>query len=157
MGFKIGSWYFLFSQNETDFQAKDEGVSPLVDFCSVIIYVLDANDHSPVFSRPYYGATVQEDLKSGAAILQVQATDADASELNSRVVYRIADGAIGKFTLHPETGILSLAPGASLDPDQTEPPTVLYRLEVSYFQVLFGLLWVFLSVDEMIVMSRSIK
>ncbi|CAG0889558.1 unnamed protein product [Cyprideis torosa] len=110
--------------------AQDGGDPPLVDFCTVIIYVLDENDHTPAFSRRYYAVTVPEDIPGGSELLRVSATDLDASPLNSRVAYRIAEGAIDKFTLNPDDGSLYLATGASLDPDITNPPTLHYSLLV---------------------------
>lgn len=61
---------------------------------------------------------------------QVVAFDEDGSEPNNRIVYRIESGALDKFVIDPESGILSVARGASLDPDQTDPRKTNYYLRV---------------------------
>lgn len=45
-------------------------------------------------------------------------------------MYRIQKGASDKFTIGAETGIISVAIGASLDPDLTQPRTTSYSLTV---------------------------
>ena len=49
---------------------------------------------------------------------------------NNDIVYRIERGAGDKFVISPDTGIISVAPGASLDPDLTDPKTNNYILTV---------------------------
>lgn len=60
----------------------------------------------------------------------MKASDDDASAPNNEVVYRIQSGAGDKFVIDPTSGILSVANGASLDPDLTEPRSLHYSLSV---------------------------
>lgn len=60
----------------------------------------------------------------------MKASDEDASSPNNQVVYRIQSGAGDKFVIDPTSGILSVANGASLDPDGTEPRTTHYSMVV---------------------------
>lgn len=46
------------------------------------------------------------------------------------MVYRIESGASDKFVISPETGALSVAQGASLDPDMSQPRRTKYSLRV---------------------------
>ena len=80
---------------------------------------------------------------------QVKATDRDGSSPNNNLVYRIQAGARDKFVIRcvqswqycdksqnlkshfsPETGMIAVSRGASLDPDLSQPPTTSYFLEV---------------------------
>lgn len=63
-------------------------------------------------------------------IFKVSAHDHDASSPNNEVVYRIQSGAGDKFVIDAASGIISVANGASLDPDLTEPRTQHYTLTV---------------------------
>lgn len=45
-------------------------------------------------------------------------------------MYRIESGASDKFVISPETGALSVAQGASLDPDMSQPRRTQYSLRV---------------------------
>lgn len=61
---------------------------------------------------------------------QVKAYDLDGSSPNNRIVYRIQSGASDKFVIDSETGVISIARGASLDPDLSTPPKLEYNLVV---------------------------
>ncbi|KAG0712809.1 Cadherin-23 [Chionoecetes opilio] len=61
---------------------------------------------------------------------QVFAEDLDGSAVNSKVVFRIQHGAQDKFVMDADTGVISVAQGAVLDPDRTEPRATTYVLEV---------------------------
>lgn len=54
----------------------------------------------------------------------------DGSSPNNQVLYRIQSGASDKFIIGAETGIISVAPGASLDPDLIHPRRMHYPLIV---------------------------
>lgn len=110
--------------------ASDAGVPSLSSQVAVVIYVQDINDHPPIFQRQFYEQTIPEDLVSGSPVLEVRAFDGDGSVANNRVVYRIQKGAGDKFVIGADSGIISVAPMASLDPDLTEFRTVKYSLVV---------------------------
>jgi hypothetical protein len=54
----------------------------------------------------------------------------DGSAPNNVIAYRIQSGARDKFVIDSTTGVVSVALGATLDPDQTHPRTVRYQLEI---------------------------
>ncbi|GAB0096475.1 Cadherin [Sergentomyia squamirostris] len=110
--------------------AKDGGIPSLSARVPVIIYLHDVNDHAPQFQHSQYRRSIPEDLPSGTSILEVKASDKDGSSPNNLVVYRIQKGASDKFVIGSDTGIISIAPGASLDPDLTNPKIDQYSLIV---------------------------
>jgi Cadherin domain len=61
---------------------------------------------------------------------QVSAYDLDGSSPNNAIVYRLVSGAGDKFVMDAESGSITVAPGANLDPDKTDPKTELYALKV---------------------------
>ena len=106
------------------------GDPPLFTDTQVVIYVHDVNDYAPVFSRLSYSVAVAENAAAESSILQVEALDMDGSAPNNVVAYRIQSGATDKFIIDSATGVVSIALGATLDPDQTHPRTVRYQLEI---------------------------
>lgn len=60
----------------------------------------------------------------------MQAFDLDGSSPNNRIVYRIQSGASDKFVIDAESGVISVARGASLDPDLSNPRKLHYTLIV---------------------------
>lgn len=112
-------------------QARDLGQPSLHSNVSVIIYVQDKNDHSPIFSETFYNASVREDIRPGDPIIQVHAFDHDGSLTNRRIVYRIKSGAQDKLIIQAEEGLISVAQGASLDPDLTNPKILFHLLKIA--------------------------
>lgn len=110
--------------------ASDGGMPSLTSIVPLTVYVQDVNDHPPMFQRNFYERTIPEDLASGSPVLEVKAHDGDGSAANNRVVYRIQKGASDKFVIGSDSGIISIAPMANLDPDLTEFRTVKYSLVV---------------------------
>ncbi|XP_062536316.1 cadherin-23 isoform X2 [Armigeres subalbatus] len=110
--------------------ASDGGVPILSTKVSVTIHVQDVNDHPPQFLHSTYMQSVPENLPSGSPILEVKAIDKDGSSPNNFIVYRIQSGASDKFVISPDTGVISVATGATLDPDMTDPKTTEYSLSV---------------------------
>lgn len=82
---------------------------------NVKIFVLNANDHIPVFERGYYTATIAEDLALGSPILTVSATDRDCGQDGicspGQLEYSVQKTEY--FTVDPDTGVIS--PARSLD------------------------------------------
>ncbi|XP_067141770.1 cadherin-23 isoform X2 [Centruroides vittatus] len=111
-------------------RAYDLGFPSLYNDVPVIIYIQDQNDHTPTFQRSFYSKSIQEDTPNGTSVLQVIAFDGDHSQSNSRIAYRIQSGAQDKFVINANTGVISVAQGANLDPDRTIPKTTFYLLEV---------------------------
>ena len=69
--------------------AYDGGVPAKSATATVVVTVLDSNDHSPVFDRPNYNVNVTENVAIGTTILRVHANDADIG-INSEIVYRFS-------------------------------------------------------------------
>ncbi|XP_049324673.1 protocadherin beta-7-like [Astyanax mexicanus] len=88
-----------------------DGGNPQRSGTAVIhITVLDANDNSPVFSRPLYKVTLVENSPLGTEVVTVSATDADEGA-NGAVLYefsRIADNAAQLFTIDKVTGQITV-------------------------------------------------
>jgi len=76
---------------------------------SVLVGVLDANDHDPVFSRPYYACHVTSSAVGRVPVCAVEATDLDEGE-NGRIVYFLLahddDDDGGVFRVDPRTGAI---------------------------------------------------
>lgn len=111
-------------------RARDSGIPMLSTVVPVLIYVQDVNDNPPIFQKNFYTKTVPEDLPGGSSVLQVLAIDRDGSAPNNAIVYRIQTGASDKFVINSETGVISVAHGANLDPDLTESKRLIYTLHV---------------------------
>ena len=69
--------------------AADGGSPPLTAELSVNVTILDANDNKPVFNKPYYNVTVNEDIAINTNFLNVSAKDADKDN-NGQVIYRLS-------------------------------------------------------------------
>ncbi|XP_030375877.1 cadherin-23 [Scaptodrosophila lebanonensis] len=111
-------------------RARDSGIPMLSTVVPVLIYVQDVNDNPPIFQQSFYAKTVPEDQPGDSSVLQVLAIDRDGSSPNNAVVYRIQKGASDKFIINSESGVISVAHGANLDPDFTENKRTLYTLTV---------------------------
>lgn len=112
-------------------QASDGGKPRLFSQVSVVINVQDENDFPPRFEMTSYEATITEELDGGTSILNVKAIDLDGSAPNNVVFYRILSGGSDKFVIGSDSGVISVASGASLDPDLTDPKKTNYLLTVA--------------------------
>ncbi|XP_044743020.1 cadherin-23, partial [Chrysoperla carnea] len=111
-------------------QGRDMGTPSLWSEVPLIVYLQDVNDHAPQFEKNFYNRTIPEDTPSGTSVLQVKAIDNDGSAPNNEIAYRIQNGAADKFVIGATNGVISIAKGASLDPDLTEPKRTHYSLKV---------------------------
>ncbi|XP_065338722.1 cadherin-23 isoform X2 [Cloeon dipterum] len=112
-------------------RAQDRGEpKPLYSEVSLTVYVQDVNDHAPRFEKLHYVTSIPEDFAGGSSVIQVNAYDMDGSPPNNAIAYRLMSGAGDKFVIDSETGSITVAHGASLDPDKTDPKTDLYALKV---------------------------
>jgi len=68
--------------------ACDGGQPHLTALLDVVVVIVDANDHAPVFDRSVYNATATEDCAVGTTVMLLSAEDEDAGE-NGRVVYSL--------------------------------------------------------------------
>ncbi|KAI8491046.1 hypothetical protein Bbelb_310870 [Branchiostoma belcheri] len=76
--------------------AHDLGNPPLTGTQTVTINILDYNDNAPVFLQSVYKFDVSEDIEVGGTIGNVSAIDADITEQNSDIRYKILNG-VGPF------------------------------------------------------------
>uniref|UniRef100_A0A672QAW7 FAT atypical cadherin 1 n=1 Tax=Sinocyclocheilus grahami TaxID=75366 RepID=A0A672QAW7_SINGR len=60
--------------------ASDSGNPPKSDSAAINVTVSDVNDNPPVFSQANYSLIIQENLPSGAAVLQLNVTDNDSPQ-----------------------------------------------------------------------------
>ncbi|XP_013393116.1 protein dachsous [Lingula anatina] len=85
---------------------RDNAYPSQYDTATIIVDVLDTNDHTPVFKNEIYRLTVPEN-SDDTEIHQVAAMDAD-SGTNGQISYTISAGNEGgKFSIDPTTGALS--------------------------------------------------
>lgn len=110
--------------------ARDQGEPSLSARATIVVYLIDVNDVAPEFERTDYSVEIPENLLGGTVIAEVSAIDRDGSAPNNMIVYRIQHGAADKFVIGSDSGQISIAQGASLDPDLTAPTTTEYTLSV---------------------------
>jgi hypothetical protein len=72
------------SQYDLTLIAWDGGQPPQSGSLAIVINVVDANDNSPIFTRPEYVVQLRESAPRGTAIVRVSATDLDTG-LNGQV------------------------------------------------------------------------
>lgn len=82
--------------------ASDNGTPSATATTHVIVNVLDANDNDPTFSRDSYEFSVEENVKRGAVIGQLSATDADLG-VNAAVRFSLIPSNTS-FQVNPNTG-----------------------------------------------------
>ncbi|XP_029020957.1 protocadherin gamma-A11-like isoform X36 [Betta splendens] len=90
--------------------AVDGGEPLMSGTMQIQITVLDANDNAPLFTRPVYKTSIQEDVPVGTVVVTVTATDADHGS-NGRITYSISgilDQARGLFEINDQTGEIRL-------------------------------------------------
>ena len=89
----------------------DSGFPPRSNFVDVSVKILDENDNSPTFREEILGRnlSVSEDTSPGTVISKIQAQDADDGEYGKVTYFLDRRSALGKFTIHPDSGELSVA------------------------------------------------
>ncbi|ESO93971.1 hypothetical protein LOTGIDRAFT_51526, partial [Lottia gigantea] len=98
--------------------AKDKGRPPLNTTARVLVYVMDANDHSPIIVFPNSHndtITVTSDTEPGTVITKVVAKDRDEGD-NARLSYYINKGNVDNtFHIGSKSGEIVLARRLMLD------------------------------------------
>uniref|UniRef100_A0A3Q3VQC2 Uncharacterized protein n=1 Tax=Mola mola TaxID=94237 RepID=A0A3Q3VQC2_MOLML len=84
----------------------DLGTEPLISWTHVFLEVLDINDNAPELSQPVYFASVQENVDQVKSIIQVSATDVDASS-EGKLSFQMPDSHREYFDVDPKTGVIS--------------------------------------------------
>ncbi|XP_065500295.1 cadherin-related family member 2 [Caloenas nicobarica] len=108
-------------------EVYDHGVPQLSTLVNVTITVGDVNDNAPVFLNQSYEFSVLED-SPGSFVGEVEATDADRTQINSRISFQLQRGTgssnflIRSSYLMPGhySGQLSVDPDVSLDYDSLQ-------------------------------------
>lgn len=94
----------------------DNGVPPLSSNAIFIIYVIDVNDHRPIFSQDLYEASIYENFTVNSTILRLHARDLDSSTAGG-IIYSLHDSNDNDtFMLNSSSGEIKLA--RSLDFEQ---------------------------------------
>ncbi|XP_063968862.1 cadherin-23-like [Lytechinus pictus] len=86
--------------------AIDKGTPSLNTSIPVYLEIIDNNDNNPVFGSQSYTTSIIESAPTGSFVFNVNATDADSGG-NGRVTYSLIGGN-GKFTINPDTGVITL-------------------------------------------------
>ncbi|XP_023690381.2 cadherin-related family member 2 [Paramormyrops kingsleyae] len=104
--------------------ATDMGEPPRGTWVKVTVNVQDINDNTPHFRDPSYEFFVKESNK-GSFVGSVFADDADQTEINNRISFRIIDGSFGNFIIISSAedtggfiGNMSVDPDVELDYEQ---------------------------------------
>ncbi|XP_048576731.1 protocadherin-like protein isoform X1 [Nematostella vectensis] len=71
--------------------ATDQGANKLSTTKVATIYVTDANDHAPVFTKRIFRGTVSEDVRPGYVVTSVSATDTDTGP-NAELEFVVTHG-----------------------------------------------------------------
>ncbi|XP_058262193.1 cadherin-related family member 2 [Hemibagrus wyckioides] len=96
--------------------ATDMGIPALSSWVNFIINIDDENDNSPVFLQSEYTFYVNES-ETGAFVGFVYATDADQTEYNNRISFRIKSGSGGTFLCVSEPDGADYQGRIMVDPD----------------------------------------
>ncbi|EPY88630.1 FAT tumor suppressor 2, partial [Camelus ferus] len=80
--------------------------SPGLASTTVVIDVMDCNNHAPMFNKSSYDSTFDENIPPGTSVLTVTATDKDHGE-NGYVTYSISRPNTVPFSIDPYLGIIA--------------------------------------------------
>ncbi|XP_074647720.1 cadherin-23-like [Tubulanus polymorphus] len=89
----------------------------------IVLSITDVNDHFPVFSKQSYDATVPENSPKGTSITTITATDSDKG-INGKITYSLVGSSASKFTVNPNTGLISVNVDANLDKTLLDRETI---------------------------------
>ncbi|XP_041034757.1 protocadherin-23 [Carcharodon carcharias] len=85
----------------------DSGIPGQSSTQTLMVIIIDINDETPKFQESVYEVGVPENLKIGAFVIKIEASDRD-SDLNSALIYEILPGAgYDAFKINPKTGIIT--------------------------------------------------
>ncbi|XP_053371778.1 protocadherin alpha-2-like [Clarias gariepinus] len=108
--------------------AVDGGTPPRSGTMQIVINIQDINDNNPVFSKPLYRASINENASPGAKVLTVSASDADEGN-NGEVSYSILsdarNSAINLFSINPVSGDITVK--GNIDYEQS--PAIELRIQ----------------------------
>ena len=99
-------------------EAVDGGMPPRTALVEVNITVLDRNSHAPLFDSDTYHVSVFENVTIATSIIQVMATDGDASNVTYQIAVNYYTGGVAAFDIDPVTGVVVTVSG--LDREESE-------------------------------------
>lgn len=89
-------------------KARDGGNPSKESIVDVKITITDVNDNKPLFEKPSYNPSIDEDASPGTSVEKVFATDNDMGK-NKEITYNIKTGnEEGKFNMNEKTGEITL-------------------------------------------------
>ena len=108
--------------------ANDDGLDTLNDTLVVRVNIINENDNTPQFERPTYTHFLSENASIGDALqINITATDRDSTlTVSVKLTYFITGGADNRFSINPETSVVSVAG----ELDRETIPEYLIDLEV---------------------------
>lgn len=90
-------------------KASDRGSPKKSTLFTVVISVLDVNDHKPLFVQPRYESEIQITSKIGTPVLKVMASDMDDGT-NAKLKYTIVGGnANSSLAVDQNSGVVSVS------------------------------------------------
>ncbi|XP_017783736.1 PREDICTED: cadherin-related tumor suppressor [Nicrophorus vespilloides] len=104
--------------------AKDQGIPSQSSTATVYLNILDINDNSPEFYPQKYIVPVNEDVNTGAVVINVTASDLDEGE-NAIVTYKLESGGENLFAVDKWSGAVSVIGRLRNSPKH------FYRLKIS--------------------------
>ncbi|XP_071943757.1 cadherin-23-like [Antedon mediterranea] len=81
------------------------------DTADIQVMITNLNDNSPIFVPPQISINISEGTAGGETVGQVNATDPDGFP----ITYFISSGGEGRFVIDPQTGVITVAPGETID------------------------------------------
>ena len=102
-------------ENNTEFVvhvvAIDNGKVPgkLTSSATVLVRILDQNDHTPSFHNDSYTTDVVENAPNGTLVFSVSASDGDAEEPNNDIVFSLSGPRSNVFYIDPTSGDVIVA------------------------------------------------
>ncbi|XP_066601623.1 cadherin-86C [Prorops nasuta] len=104
------------------FEIRAQEVGPATNLSTsvpVTIFIRDVNDNSPIFDEESYEATLSENVTAGTRVVQVHASDKDTGVFGSVKYTGILGEGSKAFAIDPDTGLITVAMGSSLDRETT--------------------------------------
>ncbi|XP_014882846.1 protocadherin Fat 1a isoform X1 [Poecilia latipinna] len=96
-------------QHKLRVRAVDGGVPALISDITVTVDITDLNDNAPVFTQHAYQTTISELAPRGHFVSQVQASDADSSDVKKLVFSIIAGNEEQNFAINKQTGAIVIS------------------------------------------------
>ena len=97
------------SEYRLNISVTDNGILPLSSNAILPIYIIDVNDHRPIFTQDLYEVSVYENFTVNTTVLRVHARDLDSSTAGGIVYSFKEENYNGTFILNSSSGEIKLA------------------------------------------------